>query len=76
MKLRAKFAAVRKLPEAQREQGRAEAMEQMRGLGRRRDEQIRDLLNEEQLELYAEAEKEIVDSLHGGPRRRSTDTSE
>jgi len=69
VELRKEFAALRELPEDERPEARARAMETMRALGRRRTESVRDLLSAEQLTLYEKTEDEIVAGLHGGPRQ-------
>lgn len=69
VELRKEFAAIGKLPESQREEARAKAMESMRSLGRERRESVREIMSGEQLEKYEVAEEEIVAGLHGGPRR-------
>jgi hypothetical protein len=71
-KLRKQFAAVGALPEGEREAGRAKAMESMRDLGRRREEQVSKLLTAEQLDAYEKTEEEIVASLHGRPSMPSS----
>lgn len=69
VELRKQFAAIGALPEAERQAARAAAMETMRDLGRQRRESVRELLNDEQFELYEPAEEKIVAGLHGAPRR-------
>jgi len=68
-KLRQQFADMRKRPADKQPEARAAAMEFMRSLGRRRSEQLNDVLTPAQHELYAATDEEIVASLHGAPRR-------
>ena len=67
--LRATFAKIAQLPEAERERARDDAMETMRGLGRSRRENVADLLTPDQMEQYEKVDEEIVRGLHGAPRR-------
>jgi outer membrane murein-binding lipoprotein Lpp len=69
VELRKQFAAIGKLPEAERQAARGAAMQTMRDLGAKRRESVRELLNEEQWALYEPAEEKIVAGLHGAPRR-------
>lgn len=66
--LRERFSSLRALPEADQPAAREKAMEFMRDIGRKRNEEIRLLLSEEQYARYGDTEKEILGSLHGGPR--------
>ena len=67
--LRKQFKAIGSLPESEREEARTAAMQSMRSLGQTRREEVGTLLSGEQLEMYDEAEEEIVAGLHGAPRR-------
>ncbi len=76
VKLRAQFAEMRDLPESERPAAREKAMEFMRDLGRQRTEEVADLLDAGQLEMYETTETEIVAGLHGGSRRPASESKE
>lgn len=69
VELRREFAALREVPEAERPAAREKVMETMRAIGRDRNERIGALLTQTQLEQYGPVEDEIVEAMHGGPRR-------
>ena len=67
--LRQDFAALRELPEDERPTAREKVMQTMREIGRDRNDAIASLLTQSQLEQYEPVEDEIVEAMHGGPRR-------
>lgn len=69
VELRRDFAALRALPEAERPAAREKVMETMRAIGRDRNERVAALLTTEELTKYEPVEDEIVEAMHGGPRR-------
>lgn len=67
--LRRDFAALRDVPEADRPAAREALMETMRSIGRSRNERIGALLTQTQQERYQPVEQEIMEAMHGAPRR-------